>query len=89
MQHKEEGRKPAGGCIASRQGVGFFFYGAVQQQAAGGAGYPLCGVGRGVQGAQPSTNMFIPPANTKIKFTHPPMQGHAEKTDRFPKTKMI
>lgn len=40
MQHKEEGRKPAGECISSRQGGGFFFYGDVQQQAAGGAGHP-------------------------------------------------
>nr|DAK17819.1 MAG TPA: hypothetical protein [Ackermannviridae sp.] len=29
--------------------------------------------------------MLVPPPNTKIKFTHPPMQEHAEKTDRFPR----
>nr|DAG87147.1 MAG TPA: hypothetical protein [Ackermannviridae sp.] len=33
--------------------------------------------------------MFLPPANTKIKFTHPPMQEHVEKTDRFPEKNKI
>lgn len=40
MQHKEEAESlPVVHCI--KAGRGFFFYGAVQRQAAGDRGYPL------------------------------------------------
>jgi hypothetical protein len=40
MQHKEEAESlPGVHCI--KAGRGFFFYGAVQRQAAGDRGYPL------------------------------------------------
>lgn len=42
MQHKEESRKPAGGCIASRQDGGFFFFMGLpsgRQQGTGGTPY--------------------------------------------------
>lgn len=40
MQHKEESRKAAGGALHQGRAGASFFYVAVQQQAAGGRGYP-------------------------------------------------
>ena len=89
MQHKEEGRKPAGGALHQGRAGASFFMGLSSSRRQGGRGTPYEGRGGVCRERRSGTNMSVPPANTKIKFTHPPMQGLAEKTDRFPRTKTI
>ena len=51
MQHKEESRKPAGGCIASRRGGASFFMGLSSSGQQEGAGVPPMRGGAGCAGS--------------------------------------
>ena len=89
MQHKEEAESlPGVHCI--KAGRGFFFYGAVQQQAAGGRGVPPIKGKAGFIDSAAGYEYVSSPTEYKNKiYPSPPMQEHVEKTDRFPRTKMI
>lgn len=88
MQHKEESRKPAGGALHQGRAGASFFMGSSSSRQQVGAGIPPMRGGAGCAGSAARYEYVPSPSEYKNKIHHPPMQEHAEKTDRFPKTKM-
>lgn len=90
MQHKEESRKPAGGALHQGRAGASFFMGLSSSRQQGAGGAPPMRGGAGCVGSAAGYEYVRSPTEHKNKiYPSPPMQGHAEKTDRFPRTKMI
>ena len=88
MQHKEESRKPGGGALHPG-GAGLLFLWGCPAAGSRGTGVPPIKGEAGLIDSAAGYEYVSSPTEYKNKIYPSPMQRHAEKTDRFPRTKMI